>query len=769
MPNQLNGARRGGMLIRPDRQSGDQYLYYPTPVNDPSAKEHSQVLEYLRIISRHLGSILLLAALGVGAGALAAYFTKPKYQSRVSLDIQQFDQNILNMKSGADPGANANSPAESYIQTEIKVLQSEVMVLRVIKTLKEAKPGDTASTGKESDLAAWSKSFTAPRPAQPLNLEAELYAIGRNVKVRTLGVTRIVELLCDSQDPKLAAQFCNTMADEYIKQNSEKREATLAQTESWLKSELDQTKAQLTLSEEKLAAAAKDSRVLGTENENLAQVKLQQLQGELSQAESEVVRKKSTYDEVKTLEAESPGATVVDGPGVQYKMKIEDLRRQLAELSATVTPDHYKYQAVERQIASLESALTDERKATVRRLWSDYQAADHRKSMLKDDYTAQMQDLSSQAPKAVQYNMLKSEVESGRQLYEAMLHRVQELGIASAMRASTINVVDRAQPATTPSSPNMKSNCLGGFFCGTFLGIGLAFLRSRSDRSLQEPGDAPGLLNVRELGVIPSASIRRSRSFLRRRDPVRLSGGGNAYREMIDLPPESLELATLHQRQSVLAESFSAAMNSILFANENGINAKVIVITSPEPGDGKTTVASNLAIALAQIDRKVLLIDGDLRRTRLSSLFRTDSEAGLIELLRSQEPVAGIPVSSVGSGWQLPNLFFLGAGDHALFEPRLLHSARMAQFISRVREEFDIVLIDSTPMVHIADARVLGRLADGVLLVFRAGKTTIEMATAAQRCFIDDGTHVLGTILNDWNASHSAQYKSYKRYSKATA
>jgi succinoglycan biosynthesis transport protein ExoP len=185
-------------------------------------------------------------------------------------------------------------------------------------------------------------------------------------------------------------------------------------------------------------------------------------------------------------------------------------------------------------------------------------------------------------------------------------------------------------------------------------------------------------------------------------------------------------LATLNQKYSALAESFAAAMNSLLFTRESGMGMKVLVVTSPEPGDGKSTIASNLALALAQIDRRVLLIDGDLRRKRLSTLFRPESEPGMIEILRGTQPIREVPIGMIAAPWQLPNLHFLASGDSNLVESRLLHSARMVEFIARVRGEFDLVLIDSPPMVHIADARVLGKLADGVLLVFRAGPPSIR-------------------------------------------
>jgi capsular exopolysaccharide synthesis family protein len=201
-------------------------------------------------------------------------------------------------------------------------------------------------------------------------------------------------------------------------------------------------------------------------------------------------------------------------------------------------------------------------------------------------------------------------------------------------------------------------------------------------------------------------------------------------------------------------------MNSLLFARERGSQPlKVIVVTSPEPGDGKTSVASNLAIALSQIDRRVLLIDGDLRRPRLTRIFDMEERLGLVELLANATASEPPPLCST----YIPQLSVLPSGNRHAFESKLLHSSGMGDLIHRVRDEFDLVIIDSPPLLRFSDARVLARWADGVLLVFRSRKTTLETAVGVQRCFMEDGTRVVGTILNDWNPKHSTNFRAYKR------
>jgi capsular exopolysaccharide synthesis family protein len=284
------------------------------------------------------------------------------------------------------------------------------------------------------------------------------------------------------------------------------------------------------------------------------------------------------------------------------------------------------------------------------------------------------------------------------------------------------------------------------------------------------------------LGVIPSGRVTSAttllqtgaRTLLTHRRRLLPDSNGNGTLLGLKESEESsahhrngnsnrLALEAWHRRHSGLSESFFAAMNSILFARLNGASVTAFLVTSPELGDGKTTVASNLAIALARIKKRVLLVDGDLRRPSLHDAFGVANETGLIEILAGSEPVEKIGAEARGRDTEVPNLYLLPAGRPELFEPRLMYSSRATELIERLRSEFDVVVIDSPPMLHISDARVLGRLVDGVILVFQAGKTTIDLAMATRNCFFEDGTPVLGTILNNWDQSKSTTYAGHYR------
>jgi len=227
----------------------------------------------------------------------------------------------------------------------------------------------------------------------------------------------------------------------------------------------------------------------------------------------------------------------------------------------------------------------------------------------------------------------------------------------------------------------------------------------------------------------------------------------------------SIALATW-LRVPEMSEAFYGTMNSLLLAPKDEFpwDVQVIVATSPEVGDGKTTVATNLAIALAQTGRRVVLVDGDLRKPRLHTIFEKTADNGLAKLLDGTDSIKDCPLEKLASETQIKNLYLIPTKPVHEGISSKLHSVRMRVLLARLREEFDAVIIDSPPMLNISDARVLGWLADGVLLVFRARKTTKDLAMAVQDCLLQDGVRVLGSVLNDFNPQKGERYSTYSSY-----
>ena len=238
--------------------------------------------------------------------------------------------------------------------------------------------------------------------------------------------------------------------------------------------------------------------------------------------------------------------------------------------------------------------------------------------------------------------------------------------------------------------------------------------------------------------------------------------------------PEKWELVTFQQKPSMLAESFRATLTSILFSGQNGTRPRMLVVTSAGPAEGKTSVVSNLAIALAEIGKRVLVVDADTRKPRLADIFEVDEKIGLTTILRENKPLDSDWLSGIIRETKIPNLFVLPSGPSVVGSTNLLYASNLPTYLRAFKDEFDMVLIDTPPMLQIPDARVIGRMADALVLVVRAGQTTRDAAVAAKDRLVSDGIRLLGTVLNDWNPKMSRSgyygyysgyyYKGYSRY-----
>ena len=318
------------------------------------------------------------------------------------------------------------------------------------------------------------------------------------------------------------------------------------------------------------------------------------------------------------------------------------------------------------------------------------------------------------------------------------------------MRSSNVLIVDPARRPALPYKPNLPFNAAIGFAGGMFVGIGFVFFRKQVNRSVREPGELSVQLNLPDLGAIPD--IRqpfRARKALQSAPELSLMRtNGN----------DDLGFTGRNGKSSLLAESFRATLPSILFGQPNALRPRIIVVTSPNAGEGKTTVAANLAVAIAEITHRVLVVDGDLRKSRLHSRFGVQNELGLADLLSANEPlkISDIEVAIQDTG--LPGLFTLTSGTEKDDSSSLFYSRRLPELLRLLRQEFDTVIIDSPPVLQVPDGRLLGRFADGMILVMRAGQTARESAIVARQRLADDGSTVLGTILNSWEPSKMHRY-----------
>ena len=712
------------------------------------------LLEYWRIIQRRKGAVIFIAFAGMLAGFLYTVPQTPIYQARTVIEIQGLNEDFMHMKD-VNPNSTSSSGFDPVIElgTQVKILQSRALIDRVTKkVLAETKP----VAAVPDRFAAWRAVLHLPAAPPVAGNEKAIRTAAAGLRVRAQANTRLIEIFCDSTNPQIAAVFANTLTSEFIEQALEARWQTTEHTGEFLGHQMQDLKIKLEKSEDAMQAYARATNLVITdEKQNTEDLKLKQVQEELSKAQGERIDRQSRYELATRASADTLAEVLDDASLKDIQAKLTDLRRQVAELTSAFTPSHPRVLKVQAQITTLESALQQERLNILGRIRNDFESAERREKLLSADYAAIAQTVASQADKVTHYNTLKREVDTNRQIYDSILQRVKEAGIASALRASNINVVDPATPPGGPYKPSIADNTILGLLAGILFGISAVVFMDRADRTIQEPGDVAFYLGVPELGIVPSSSV----------DPTRNAGilpfGGmqssNTSRQNA--------LVTLESKPSAMAESFRATLTSIIFSGQNGATPQVLVVTSASPKEGKTTLTTNLAVALAEIHKRVLLIDADLRRPSIHRFFDLEKDKGLVDLLRLHDPIVA-PLNGHVRASGIPNLSIMTSGRAADGDPTLLHSSRLAELINLIRNDYDMILIDTPPMLNMSDARVIARQADGVILVARANVTSRESIKDAHRRFVEDRTRVVGAVLNDWNPKKSNRYSYYRYYDR---
>lgn len=734
------------------------------PLESEGAQGQSSAAEYVWLFWRKK---LLIAGAGL-AGLLCAavlLLNKPiLYSARTTIELHDMNESFLGINQ-VDPRASAHTSQPSSLQTQLLILESESLRAEAIDAIKRHD-----SLRAPAPYGYWGQIRARLKGRPDTSRDSIEQAIGfaaNTLRVTPLRGSRIVELRCESTNPEVAALFVNILAAEYDNERVAARVKSTREMTLWFDAQLNTLKRKLETSEEQLQQYMRQSGVIvpansPDEQDTLANSKLKQLQKELAAVQTDrIVR------QTRVLQASSTGGSVSDasddGAVRAYRQRIAELRREMAELLSTLTPAHYKVKRIAAQIEEMESAMKLEQANSVKRINEEYEAAKAREQLLQQAYTAESRVVAAQAEKAIQYNILKREVESARATYNAMLQQGNQASVAAAVTASSMRILDAAKPANSPSKPQPTSTLAIGLAGGVVLGCLIIAVREKVDQTVRAPGQVPILLQVSELGVIPSADFApKGASLFRRRNghkPDSLLGSASETRE-------DVALTTWLQKPSLIAESFRATATSLSFAGMHGQLPRMVVVTSPGAHEGKTTVATNLGIAIAELGRRTLLVDADLRRPRLQDIFRISGGPGLAHLLQESTPVARLMRTDLASATSVPNLFVLPAGS---LEPdsihALLRSERMRSLLHRLRNEFDVVIIDSPPLLQFPDSRILGRGSDGVVLVLRSGATDRAQALTSYQRLRDDGIALFGTILNHYSPTTTDAY-AYSYYSR---
>jgi succinoglycan biosynthesis transport protein ExoP len=725
--------------------------YYPRR-EEP---EGGMVSEYVNVFRRHRTLIAVSALGGLIVSLLMGFNTVPLYTTRTSLDIRSVNKDFMDMRSVDPTAGNAGSDNDMNLQTQIKLLQSDTLIEQVAtRSLSEPHP---SSIPKEDIISKLERALHLGAHTS-LTFEALVDDTSKRVKVKPIGLTRLVEISCESYDAKFAASFCNTLTNTFEEQDLETRSLEAQRTSEWLTHQVADIRLRAEESQRKLEQAmGGDGLMLSQTATASGEERLRSLQDELTKAEADRMQQEARSSVAHSSEANTVPSIQDDPEHRAYQLRLADLRSQLAQVLPTLTEANPKVIRLRSQIAEADAGLKRTEGSTASRQDNEFAAARHREALLQAAYLAQQRAVSSDLQKAAQVSLLRRELESEQQLYQTLLQKAKEAGFASALQATTIRVVDAAKVPVMPSSPRRKLAGSAGLALGLLFGTGLAFYRERNDTIFRRPGDVPRRLNVTELGVIP-----RLQRLEPAADELALTAGSGKN--------TAVTLTRWGDNFSVAAEAYRNITFSILLADTTK-RSRSYVITSPSPGEGKTTVTSNLGVALSKSRLRVVLIDGDLRRPSLHRAFSVTNAFGLRNVLRGEVDLESVEANVLAPKTYLPNVSVIPSGEGSEDVVELLHSPHFGALLARLSLDFDIVLIDTPPILHMADARVMAGQSDGVILVLQAGTTSHRQAADARDVLDHDGVRLVGTVLNNYDESGSggAYSSSYHAYGSSTS
>src|SRR6266567_2756914 len=703
-------------------------------VQPAEADTFSSLRAYWDIMSRRRWEILTVAFVVLTLTALYTFKMKPVYQATAQLEIDSESPLIQSLKDLSE-----NLPTdEAFLQTQVKVLQSDNLAWQTIQQLGLAQNPAFAPE-------AWRAGSGG---ADPRLARGQLMReFSGDVSVTLVRNTQMVEVSFESRSPDLAARVANTLVNNYIEYDFHKKYDATRQASGWMEQQLDELKAKVEKSQQALVDYERQNVIVNiSDKESVVEQRLADLSRDLTNAEGDRVQKESLYELVQSNESQV--AFVAQNELLQrLEEKFADLKAQNVDALEQYGPKHPKVERLRSQVDEIQSLIDTERKRVVERLRNDYEAALGREKLLAAAVAKEKADVGALSQLLIQHNLLKREFDTNQQLYDSLLQRLKDATVSAGLRATNIHVVDLARPPKVPVRPQKLLNITVGLVVGLILGVTLAFVKEALDNSIKSIEEAERVVNAPALAIVP---LERELPHRPARALTRNNGNSK---------PNAAELALLKQPSSALAESFRTLLTSVVLSTAPR-PPQALLITSTAAGEGKSTTALNLAIALAQRGDSTLIIDADLRRPGIAESLDLVDDQGLASFLTGAHSIE----AALKQFPPVPTLWVLPAGPKPPNPAQLLSSSAMESLLKELRQRFKFLVIDSPPVLPVTDAMILSTFVDGVAFVVESGVTARGAVARARKVLENVGARILGLVLNKVDVRHNGHYGYYSQY-----
>jgi succinoglycan biosynthesis transport protein ExoP len=698
--------------------------------------------DYLLILRKHQWLILSFLITVVTVVSIATFRMRPVYVAKSTIEIDRENSSIMPF-----PGTDSYDymmDLDNYIETQSRILASETLALQTVRNSGLAAHPDFSGGGPISEAIATGSLANQKKPP-------EIGAFLGSLSVKRIPNSRLLEVSFESTDPQLAARILNSHLANYIEQNYRSKYDATTQASKWLEGELDELRVRVQKSESARIEYERQNQIWSVDDKsNITTQRLSDLNKELTDAQTESLKREALYEFAE--------AGDLDGvPQLRDNTVLQDMQKKRGDLAVMYTdavnqygPNFPKVQRLQAQIKEVDDQIIRERKGIIVQLKNDYREAKQREELLSKALDQQKTDTNLMSEKLVQYNILKRDAESNKALYDGLLTKLKEAGITRGLQSSNIRIMDPAMVPSTPARPAKARNIALAFLVGLLGGIGLALLREYLDNTVKTPDDVEILARLPSLAVVPAFGDSKgsnNRKFLKG-----TSSNGHEKR---------IELVAQHLPKSQMSEAFRALRTALLLSRADK-PPQVILVTSALPREGKTTAAANLAVTLAQLGDKTVLVDADLRKPGIGRLLNLGSGkyAGLSSYLAGVSTLDLVTVQHPA----IPNLAAIPTGPLPPNPADLLSSHKMSDAIAELRKTYKFIVIDSPPVMAATDAVILSVQADGVLLVVRSGETPKEAFTRTRDLLTSVNSRLLGVVLNAVDASAPDYYYSYRYY-----